>query len=179
MKAHVDTAVKPSHSFFYLCLKARVVAAALEIMKLKLVDDTCDDVPKSDASEASKKEYLDKLAGQIVNDYVLHISQNKELADKIVRVQWHSSESRHSNDSDDMLAHQKALMEYGILLHNFKDAVSEGDSERDLSRWKFFLLHLRNGKKSTKYALEALYIMFKVYVLLTPKASHKFMGIYQ
>ena len=44
---------------------------------------------KADASKASKKEYLDKLAVQIVNNYVPHISENKELADKIVGVQGH------------------------------------------------------------------------------------------
>ena len=173
MKARVDAAVKPAHSFFDLCLKARVVAAALEIMKLKSVDDVCEDVPTLDASKASKKEYLDKLAVQIVNDYVLHISENKELADKIVGVQGDSPESSNSNESDDMLSHQKALMEYGLLLYNFKDAVSEGDGERGLRCWKFFLLHLRNDKKSTKYALEALYVMFQVNALLTPKAAHE------
>ena len=173
VKACVDAAVKPVHSFFDLCLKARVVAAALEIMKLKSVDDTCDDVPKPDASKGSKKEYLEKLAGQIVNDYVLQISQNKELVDKIVGVQENSSESSHSNDTDDKLSYQKALMEYGVLLYNFKDAVSEGDGERDLRCWNFFLHHLRNDMKSSKYALEALYIMFQVYALLTPKAAHE------
>ena len=152
---------------------ARVVAAALEIMKLKSIDDVCEDVPKSDASKASKKEYLDKLSIQIVNNYVLHISENKELADKIVGVQGDIPDSSNANGSDDMLSYQKALMEYGLRLYNFKDAVSEGDGKRGLRCWKFFLLHLRNNKKSSKRALEALYIMFQVNALLSPKAAHE------
>ena len=166
MKACVDAAVKPAHSFFDLCLMARVVAAALEIMKLKSIM-LVRISKKADASKASKKEYLDKLAVQIVNNYVLHISENKELADKIVGVQWDSPESSNSNESDDMLPYQKSLMEYGLLLYNFKDAVSEGDGKRDLRCWKFFLLHLRNDKKSSKYALEALYIIFQAVLLVS------------
>ena len=175
VKAHVNSAVKPAHSFFDLCLKARVVAAALEIMKLNSVDDTCADVPKEDASKATKKNYLDKLAGQIVNGYVLNTAEHKELANRIMGEQRdsQSAESVDFNECDDMLSYQKALMEYGLLVLNFKDALSEGDGERNFRCWKFFLLHLRNDKGSSKYALEALYMMFQVYALLSPKAAHE------
>lgn len=144
-------------------------------MKLKSVDDTCDDVPQADASKASKKKYLDELAGQIVYDYVLNIDQNKELANRIMGEQGQNQtgELEDSSECDDMLAYQKALMEYGLLLLNFKDAISEGDGDRNLRCWKFFLLHLRNDKRSTKYALEALYLMFQVNSLLSPKAAHE------
>ena len=64
-------------------------------------------------------------------------------------------------------------MEYGLLLLNFKDAISEGDCNRNLHCWKFFLLHLRNDKQSAKYDLEASYMMFQVNSPLTPKAVHE------
>ena len=83
VKARVDSAVKPAHSFFDLCLKARVIAAALEIMKLGSVDDTTEDEPDSDANNASKREYITKLAGQIVDEYVLNTARYEELAKEI------------------------------------------------------------------------------------------------
>ena len=47
-------------------------------------------------------------------------------------------DSRFSEDDrDDMLAYQKALLEYGMLVVNFWDAVAEGDGERILRCWKF------------------------------------------
>jgi len=175
VKARVDSAVKPAHSFFDLCLKARVVAAALEIMKLNSMDDTCGDVPQADASKASKKKYLEDLAGQVVAEYVLNIGQNKQLANRIMgeQGQTQGEELEDSSECDDMMAYQKALMEYGLLLMNFKDAISEVDGDRILRCWKFFLLHLSNDKRSVKYALEALYMMFQVNSLLTPKAAHE------
>ena len=144
----------------------------MEIMKLNLIGDICVDIPQADASRASKKKYLEELAGQIVDDYVLNIDQNKELANRIIGDQG-QTQAGESNECDDMLAYQKALMEYGLLLLNFKDAISEGDGDRNLRCWKFFLLHLRNDKRSTKYALEALYMMFQVNSLLSPKAAHE------
>ena len=70
-----------------------------------------------------------------------------------------------------MLSYQKSFMEYVLLLLNFKDAVAEGDGERNLRCWKFFLLHLKNDKRSKKYALEALFYVFQVYALLSPKLA--------
>ena len=147
--------------------------AALEIKTLNSIDDICVDIPLADAPKASKREHLQKLAGQIVDGYVLNINQNKELANRIMGEQAQTQGGENSNQCDDMLAYQKALMEYGLLLLNFKDAISEGDGDRNLRCWKFFLLHLRNDKRSTKYALEALYLMFQVNSLLTPKAAHE------
>ena len=144
----------------------------MEIMKLNSIDDICVNIPQADASKASKKKYLDELAGQIVDDYVLNTDRYKEIANRIMGDQGQTLDE-DSSECDDMLAYQKALMEYGLLLLNFKDAISEGDGERNLRCWKFFLLHLRNDKRSTKYALEALFMMFQVNSLLSPKAAHE------
>lgn len=84
MKACVDYAVKPAHSFFDLCVRARVVAAALEIMKLNSIDGIFVDIPLADASKTSKRKYLQELAGQVVDGYVLNINQNKNLANRIM-----------------------------------------------------------------------------------------------
>ena len=79
-----------------------------------------------------------------------------------------------SNDvSDDMYNYQMAFPNYGMVVMNFLDAILEGDGERVIRSWKFLLLYFQNDKGSPKYALEALYIMFQVYALLSPKASHQ------
>ena len=75
---------------------------------------------------------------------------------------------------DDMLAYQKALLDYGILILNFFDAIAEADGDRVLRCWKFFLMYLKHQEGfSSKYALEALYLMFQVYGILSPQASHR------
>ncbi len=74
--------------------------------------------------------------------------------------------------ADDMYNYQRALLEYGMVIINFLDAISEGDGARVIRNWKFLLLYFQHDKGSQKYSLEALYLMFQVYALLSPKAAH-------
>ena len=55
---------------------------------------------------------------------------------------------------------------------DFIDATSEGDGERLIRCWKFFLLHFKEEKSTTKYSLEALYLLLQVYSLLPPDEAH-------
>lgn len=73
-----------------------------------------------------------------------------------------------------MLNYQFALLEYGMLFCNFSDAVSEGDGQRTIRCWKFFLMFLKgDGQRSCKYALEGLHIMCQIYALLSPREAHR------
>ena len=82
-------------------------------------------------------------------------------------------DSKFTEDNkDDMLAYQKALLEYSMLVLNFWNAIAEGDGERILRCWRFFLMYLKHqGGSATK---EALYLIFQVYALLSPQAAHCF-----
>ena len=62
-----------------------------------------------------------------------------------------------------------------MLFRNFSDTVSEGDGQRIIRCWKFFLLFLkRDGQRSCKYALElGLNIMSQIYALLSPRDAHR------
>lgn len=74
---------------------------------------------------------------------------------------------------DDMLSYQKALLDYGMLIVNFLDGISEGDGERVFRCWKYFLMYLKHHGASDKYALEALYLMFQANALLSPRSAHR------
>lgn len=64
-------------------------------------------------------------------------------------------------------------MNMALLLGNFMDAT-KGDGERIIRCNKIFLLHFKqNGSGSTKYSLGALYQMFQLYALLSPKESER------
>ncbi|XP_028410550.1 uncharacterized protein LOC114533248 [Dendronephthya gigantea] len=77
-------------------------------------------------------------------------------------------------DQDDMFSYQKALLEYGMLILNFWDAISEGDGERIMRCWRFFLLYLRTeGQSAAKYSLEGLYLMCQANALLSQQAAHR------
>ncbi|XP_065067588.1 uncharacterized protein LOC135693129 [Rhopilema esculentum] len=74
---------------------------------------------------------------------------------------------------DDMFNYQCALLDIGMVLMNFFDAVSEGDGLRVVRCWKFMLLYMKqDGARSRKYALEGLYLLFQVYAILSERDAH-------
>ena len=83
-------------------------------------------------------------------------------------------ENRKSlKSADDMLNYQRSVLDYGLIVHNFYDAISEGDGMRLIRCWKFILPYLQNdGQRSRKYALEALYLICQIEALLSPQDAH-------
>ena len=77
-----------------------------------------------------------------------------------------------SLEDDDMFSYQRALLDYGLLILNFLDGISEGDGERVIRCWKFFLMYLKH-QGANKYSLEALYLMFQINAILSPQAAHR------
>ena len=77
-----------------------------------------------------------------------------------------------SLSDDDVCNYNCSLLTQGLLFMNFLDATSEGDDERSIRCWKLFLLHFKEEKLTTKYALEALYLLLQVHCLLTPAEAH-------
>ena len=53
------------------------------------------------------------------------------------------------NHDDDASNYQLALLEFGMIIKNFYDAISEGNGERVFRSWKFMLLYLKaDGNKA-------------------------------
>ena len=78
------------------------------------------------------------------------------------------------NHDDDVYNYQLALLEFGMIIKNFYDAISEGDGERVFRSWKFMLLYLKaDGKRSSKYSLEAFYMICQYYALLSERHAHR------
>lgn len=85
-----------------------------------------------------------------------------------------SQEMSKSEERDDMYNYQCSFLQFAMIIVNFFDAIREGDGKRIVRCWKFALPYLRNDKsQSTKYALEALALMFQVNATLSPRDSHR------
>lgn len=75
---------------------------------------------------------------------------------------------------DDVFDYHCGFMNMSLLLRNFMDAIKEGDGERIIRCIKMFLLHFKvDGGGSTKYALEALYHLFQLFALLSPREAER------
>ena len=88
-------------------------------------------------------------------------------------VQDQTSANKDSSKEDDMYNYQIAFLEFGMIVMNYLDAVSEGDGLRVFRSWKYILSYLREDRAaSRKYALEALYLILQRYALLSPADAH-------
>ncbi|KXJ19523.1 hypothetical protein AC249_AIPGENE18307 [Exaiptasia diaphana] len=231
VKADVDGAVNPCRQFFELELKARVIAAAMHILKMDSLSGTPDEsIIPSNAKEltsAQQKALLKKVASQVVDTFILQkdkietllqtvlteeelvVARNEEQTDEgrfICRFpgcgktfahdgKWRANhEATHnmpetqtpeipssrkipkveSGDTDDMFNYQCSFLEYAMIIYNFFDSIKEGDGKRVVRCWKFQLPYLRNDPGSTKYALEALTLIFQTNALLSHKDVHNF-----
>ncbi len=75
---------------------------------------------------------------------------------------------------DDLYNYQCCLLDIGMLILNFYDAISMGDGQRIVRCWKYMLLYLRaDGGRSRKYALEAFYLLCQCYALLSERGAHQ------
>ena len=73
-----------------------------------------------------------------------------------------------------MYSYQCSLMEFLMLIHNFRDAISEGDGDRIVRTWKFMLPYLKvDGKGSTKYALKGFHFLSQIQSLLSERDAHR------
>ena len=83
------------------------------------------------------------------------------------------TDNEDNKKQDDMYQYNICLTRFGIICLEFHDA-KEGDGNRIFTCWKFLLLLSKGDEKgSTKYALEALYLILQVKAILSPRQGYR------
>ncbi|KAJ7393014.1 hypothetical protein OS493_008262 [Desmophyllum pertusum] len=113
-----------------------------------------------------------KYDGKRRRDHELTHDPPPVIPEKPVISPDYPKEVNSTSDADDVFNYNCSVLNQGLLFMDFLDATSEGDGERSIRCWKFFLLHFKEEKSTTKYSLEALYLLFQVYSLLPPDEAH-------
>lgn len=73
---------------------------------------------------------------------------------------------------DGVFNYASTVLNDGLLLMEFRDAIHKGDGDRILRCWKFMLLHFFASGHS-KYALEAYYLLSHVHAVAPPRLAHQ------
>lgn len=230
VKADVDKAANPCRKFLEMEVHARIISACLQTLGLNSMHETpaSNILPNGlqDAMPKAKREFLHKIASQVVDKYILQKENVQCLLKKVltqdeIQQYWlkdmtpdgrfkcrypscpqtftfdAASRRIHENnhdppvcaiydvspevvdaqlsaeEHDDMFNYQCSFLELSMIILNFLDAIKEGDGLRVLRCWKFMLPYLHHHKGSTKYALEALFLIFQANALLSPRDAHR------
>ena len=225
VKGDVTAAANACRRFFVLEVEARIIAATLQIMGMKKIDDenpTMHMFPSAPGTSTDdKKAYLHTISSLVVDQFVVDQKRNNDVEISVQSMQQGQDqqpdvygrfpcrfpgcsktfahhgklrkdhEAKHDppvaitcsyahilrsvsiHEDDDMLSYQRSLLDYGLLILNFFDGISEGDGERVIRCWKFFLMYLKHQVGFSKYSLEALYLMFQIHALLSSQSTHR------
>lgn len=71
---------------------------------------------------------------------------------------------------DGVLQYAQETLTLGLLLMEFNDAIREGDGERIMRCWKFFLPIFKSAKRKN-YSLEAFTLLSQYHYLFSPRMA--------
>ena len=153
--------------FFKLVVTGYVVASAMELLGMSSVDDVPSSTIQSpeDAwmkDDSERKSILMEVASLIVE-------QNVDLSTTFSEAQ---STNLSSRPPDNVYAYSCETLSLGLLFHEFKDAIKEGDGDRVLRVWKYLLL-LFIASNRTSYSIEALTLLSQYHLVLAPHLAEQ------
>ena len=158
--------------FFELIVTGYVIACAMELLGMSSVDgvptsniiQSPEEVWMKDDSE--RKSILMEVASAIVDQ---HVDLSTNFADS---KSDGSATLSHTTRPDSVHAYSCELLTLGLLFLEFKDGIREGDGDRDMMAWKYFLLIFKAaGRKN--YAIEALTMLTQYHITLPPRLAEQ------
>eukprot|EP00794_Sanderia_malayensis_P008377 gene8377-9276_t len=188
----VSRKVEGCKQFFLFEVNGRIIACYCEILGIRSPDvEPMGNVilqKLSTMTNKEKKDYLFNLSAEVVDKFIIRKEQNSRIVkrqltfkfDEKRRVEHEITHGLHTENpsssqliKDGMFNYQCSLLDVGMVVVNFYDAVSEGDGPRVIRCWKFMLQYLKkDGASSRKYAPEALYMVFQIYAILPEIDAH-------
>lgn len=97
---------------------------------------------------------------------------NWQLLDGYIDISFPVADTK--KDDDHVFAYAKELTSLGLLLLEFVDSVREGDGERIIRCWRYFLpIFKKSGRKN--YVIEAFNLLFQYEYCFTPRMKAQLM----
>ena len=110
----------------------------------------------------------DKESRQVVMEQVL-----SKIIDRFLDIRY--SVTLPATDKDDgILMYGKQFLSIGCLYLEFTDAIKEGDGERVLRCWRYFIIIFHNSQRNN-YAKEAVLLLHQCLYTLSPRELEEVM----
>ena len=141
--------------FMQLATIAHVVSAAIHIAGVTNMSELPSKIMSTDKPMAAVKSLV------------------KTLISEMVRIEYIAGTSESTCPSiDSVQEYAKETLSLGLLLLEFKDGIREGDGNRVLRCWKYFLLFFR-ATKHKNYCIEAFNIQMQYYYILPKRYAEQ------
>ena len=141
--------------FMQLATIAHVVSAAIHIAGVTNMSELSSKIMSTDKPMAAVKSLV------------------KTLISEMVRIEYIAGTSESACPSiDSVQEYAKETLSLGLLLLEFKDGIREGDGNRVLRCWKYFLLFFR-ATKHKNYCIEAFNLQMQYYYILPKRYAEQ------
>ena len=164
------TDVNANEDFMEVCFTGYILVSVMSLLGMSDLEGSplpslvSPDLWMED--DSVRQSTLMKIASAIVDQHV-------DLVTKFVDTsEPNSSTSSVHHTHSTVYDYTQEVISLGLLYLNFKDAVKEGDGERVVRMWKYFLLLFR-ATRHTNYAMEALMLLMQCFVILPPNLAEQ------
>lgn len=155
--------------FLDTVISSHVVAAAMATFKLESTNDTPDDSVLKDADQVWMKEKEERKV--IMEELCM------QVFDKFISLSFGtmSTSTSYVHSADDgVSSYSIQLLRIGCLYMEFADAIREGDGERVVRCWRYFMPVFR-AAQCTNYACESFNLLYQHLYALSPRLSNQLM----
>ena len=161
MPAEVKRDFNACEDFIETVTSSQIIAAALTAFGMNSIDNEVErsDLP-DDLWMKSREERQDALEELYTKVYDRFICLSLSSSTKVPR------------DGDAVSSYAIELLRIGCLYMDFADAIREGDGERVVRCWWYFL-PIFKASNSTNYSCEAVHFLYQHQYALSPRLSNQ------
>jgi L1 cell adhesion molecule like protein len=155
--------------FFNLVVECHILAAAMEA----LIMDNLSDKPTHHLlneelwleSDDVRKDVLSCVTDEIVRKFV-------DLEPNFTDTSTRKRKRREGSNDDKVQQYACEVLSNGLLYMEFADSIREGDGDRILLCWRFFMLIFKVTQRKN-YSVEALNLLSQYHFFLSPRQKEQ------
>lgn len=143
-----------------------ILSAAMKQLGMTDIEDTPTEILPSNLADIGQDEkrrvmstFIDAFIEKFVNLDILRERSHKPVQPK-------------PSSTDGVFEYAREVLTLSLLHGEFHDAIREGDGDRVLRCWKFFLLYFKASRR-VNYAIEALTLVVQYHLLLPDRLAQQ------
>ena len=145
--------------FFEVVCEAHICTAAMQVFQMSSLDDT----PSTAHFPEGCTQLNPKQRWNVLQLAIM------DIIEQFVDIDYPSSANK---DDDHVRAYGKEVLSLGLLFMEFKDAIREGDGERIIRCWRYFLPLFKCADRKN-YSVEAFNLLFEYEYAMTERMKQQ------
>ena len=145
--------------FFVSVVEAHILAVTMSYFNMSSLED--NPVSILFANDCHKLEFTKR--------HTIPFLEIGNIINEFVDISFDNSTSR-PEDNDKVVSYACDILSLGLLYIEFVDGIRQGNGDRIMRCWKYFLLYFKSSNH-TNYSIEAFILLATVSLLISPRMA--------